>query len=120
MVEEEEKIREGQAGFRPNRSSADHAYTLGKIIQGGKDAGGLTACCFFVYVRKAYDTVWENGLSRMLWEIGVSGKMWRTMKNMTECTRSAVMLDGEVSNYVDILQGVAPVSYTHLTLPTKA
>ena len=32
--------------------------------------------------------------------------MWEMMKNMTECARSAVMLDGELSNYVDILQGV--------------
>ena len=29
------------------------------------------------------------------------------MKNITECARSAVMLDGEISKYVDILQGVA-------------
>ena len=29
------------------------------------------------------------------------------MKNMTECTRSAVMLDGEISKYVDNLPGVA-------------
>ena len=27
-------------------------------------------------------------------------------ENMTECARSAVMLDGEMSKYVDILQGV--------------
>ena len=32
--------------------------------------------------------------------------MWRTMKNMTKCARSVVMLDGEISTYVDILQGV--------------
>ena len=29
------------------------------------------------------------------------------MKDRTECARSAVMLDGEISNYVDILLGVA-------------
>ena len=29
------------------------------------------------------------------------------MKNMTECARSAVMLDGLLSKYVDTLQGVA-------------
>ena len=28
------------------------------------------------------------------------------MKNITECARSAVMLDGEISKYVDILRGV--------------
>lgn len=81
-------------------------YTLGKIIQGRKDAG-LTTYCFFLDVQKAYDTVWRNGLWKKLWEIGIRGKMWRMMKSMTECARSAVMLDGEISNYVDILQGVA-------------
>ena len=29
------------------------------------------------------------------------------MKKMTECATSVVMLDGEISKYVDILQGVA-------------
>ena len=61
--------------------------------------------------------------------------MWRILEKMTECARSAVMLDGKM---LDILQGVAQgctvspdlfkeyindviaVSYTHLTLPTKA
>ena len=33
--------------------------------------------------------------------------MWRMMKNMTECAKSAVMLDGEISKCVDILQEVA-------------
>ena len=31
--------------------------------------------------------------------------MWRMLKNMTACARSAVMLDGEMSNYVDVFQG---------------
>ena len=50
MVEKEEKISEGQAGFRPNRSCVDHVYTLCKIIQGRKDAG-RTTYCFFMYRR---------------------------------------------------------------------
>ena len=45
--------------------------------------------------------MWEKS-----WEIGIRGNMWSMMKNMTECARSAVMLDGELSNYVDILRGV--------------
>ena len=47
--------------------------------------------------------MWEK-----LWEIGIRGNMWRMMKNMTECARSsAVMLDAEISKYVDILQRAA-------------
>ena len=106
MLEGKQKISEGQAGFRPDRSCVDHVYTLSKIIQGRKDAG-RTTYCFFLDVQKAYDTVWRNGLWKKMWDIGIRGKMWRMLKKMTECTRSAVMLDGEISKYVDILQGVA-------------
>ena len=106
MLEKDEKISEGRAGFRPNRRCVDHVYTLGKIIQGRKDPG-LTTYCFFLDVQKAYDTVWRNGLWKNMWEIGIRGKMWRMMKNMTECVRRAVMLYGEISKVVDFLQGVA-------------
>ena len=106
MLEKEEKLSEGQAGFRRNRSCVDHIYTLGKIIQGRKDAG-LTTYCFFLDVQKAYDTVWRNGLWKKLWEIGIRGKMWRMVKKMTECAKSAIKLDWETSKYFDILQGVA-------------
>ena len=106
MLEKDEKISGGQAGFRPYRSCVDHVYTLGKIIQGRKDAG-LTTYCFFLDVQKAYGTLWRNGMLKNMWETGIRGKMWRMMKSMTECARSAVMLDGEISIYVEILQGVA-------------
>ena len=56
MLEKEEKISEGQAGFRPNRSCVDHVYALGMIIQGREDPG-LTTYCSFLDVQKAYNTV---------------------------------------------------------------
>ena len=102
-MEKEEKVGEGQAGFRPNRSCVDHVYKLGKIVQGRKDAG-RTMYCFFLDVQKAYDTKWRNVLLKKLWEIGIRG---RRMKNVTECARGAVTLDEEISKYVDILQEVA-------------
>ena len=42
--------------------------------------------------------------------------MWRMMKKMTECARSAVMLDGDISKYVHILQGVAQGCTSSLNL----
>ena len=74
MMEKEENISEGQAGFRPNRSCVDHVHTLGKMTQGIKDAR-RTTYCFFLDVQRAYDTVWRNGLREKLWEIGVKGRM---------------------------------------------
>ena len=37
-MEKDNKTTEGQAGFKPNCRGVDHVYTLGKIIQGRKDA----------------------------------------------------------------------------------
>ena len=105
-MENNDKISEGQAGLRPNRSCVDHVDTLGKMIQGREDAG-QTTYCFFLDVPKAYDTVWKNGLLEKVSEIGIREKMWRMMKDMTECARCAVMLGGKISKYADIAQGVA-------------
>ena len=55
-MDKEEKISEGQAGFRPNRNCVDHVYTLGKITQGRKDAGLITYCSC-LEVQKVYGTV---------------------------------------------------------------
>ena len=49
----------------------------------------------------------KEGLWKTMWEIEISGEMWRMMKHMTERARSAVMLDGEVSKYVDNIPRVA-------------
>ena len=69
MMEKEEKTSEGQAGIRPNRSCVDHVYTLGKIIQGRKDAG-LTTYCLFLDVQKAYDS-----MEKWVAEKAVCGKL---------------------------------------------
>ncbi|CAB1103133.1 unnamed protein product [Ectocarpus sp. CCAP 1310/34] len=105
VLEKEHSISEGQAGFRKKRGCVDHVFTVGRIIQGRKRAGKPTYC-FFLDVKKAYDTVWRNGLWKQLSKYGIKGKMWRVLKKMTECTKSAVMLDGELSKFFDIEQGV--------------
>ena len=76
-------------------------YTLDKIFQGRKDAG-LTTYCFFLDVQKTYGTVWRNRLWKRMWGIGVRGKRWRMMEKMTEGALYFVMLDGEISQCVDI------------------
>ncbi|CAB1107530.1 unnamed protein product [Ectocarpus sp. CCAP 1310/34] len=61
VLEQEHSISEGQAGFRKKRGCVDHAFMGGRIIQGRKRARKPTYC-FFLDVKKAYDTVWRNGL----------------------------------------------------------
>ena len=60
-----ETIVEEQAGFTDKRGCIEHIYTLYRIIQGRKKEGKDTYL-FFLDVRKAFDTVWRDGLLHKL------------------------------------------------------
>ena len=64
-------MHEGQAGFRVNRSCVDNIFTLNEFVQGRIKEDKHTFA-FFLDVRKAYHTVWHNGLWYKLWGVGVA------------------------------------------------
>ena len=51
--------------------------------------------------------MWRDGLWLNLWEMDVTGKVWRVIKQMYEFSRSAVLLEGEKSDTFSLEQGVA-------------
>ena len=65
-----------------------------------------------MYVPKAYDTVRRNELWKHVGLGSEERSKWRMMKNLTECARRAMMLDGEISKNVDILRGVLTLRCT--------
>ena len=54
-----------QAGFRVNRSTVDQIYALREVIQGRRKTRLDSYCCF-LDIKKAYDTVFREGLWRRL------------------------------------------------------
>lgn len=66
-------------------------------------------------MRKAYDTVKRNRLRKKCWETEIRGELWRMVK-MAEYAKGFVVLDGEVSDYSDVSQGVAQLRYHPLYL----
>ena len=63
----------------------DNVYTLHEIVQGRLKEGKETYA-FFLDVKKAYDTVWRDGLWLKLWDMGVRGRMWRVIKTIYEAS----------------------------------
>lgn len=102
----EGKLHESQAGFRPGRSCEDHIFTLSQIVQ-GRRRGNQKTFAFFLDVKKAYDSVWRPGLWKKLWDMGVRGRMLRTIISLYSHTKSRVMVNGELSEAVVIEKGVA-------------
>jgi hypothetical protein len=58
-------------------------------------------------LRKAYDTVWRDGLLYKLWHAGVRGRLWRYIAALYSTSSRAVRVGNEVSQLVSIDLGVA-------------
>ena len=95
-----------QAGFRFGLSCVDNLFVLNEVIQGRLQEGKKTFS-FFLDIKKAYDTVWRDGLWYRMWEMGIQGKLWRVIRNIYNVNQSCVYLDGIKSEYFGITQGAA-------------
>ena len=83
----------------------DNVYTINEIVQCRLREDKKTYA-FFLDIRKAYDSVWYDGLWYKLWEMGIKGRMWRVIKKMYESSKSVVLLEGKKSDMFTIEQGV--------------
>ena len=73
------KLQDEQGGFRRRRGCVDQLFIFDAILR--KRRHGSTFCCF-IDIKKAFDTVWRDGLWKRLWDIGIRGKMWRVLRGI--------------------------------------
>ena len=62
---------------------------------------------FFLDVKKAYDTIWSNGLWYKMWEMGIKEKMWRVVRSLYVNNRTRMFLEGNSFQFFPINLGVA-------------
>src|SRR3954447_6972407 len=98
------KFGEEQAGFRPDRTTMDHVFVLSELVRSRKTRGLYTHLCF-LDIRKAYDTVFREGLWKRLLDVGVNGKMWRVIRNIYETVESTVILGEELTDWFSVELG---------------
>ena len=98
-------LAQEQGGFRAGRSTVDQIFTFNEVLLRRRRAGSTTYCLFIDF-RKAFDTVWHDGLWRQLWSQGIRGKAWRIIKSLYASLECAVLVDGEKSRFSKIHQGV--------------
>ena len=90
-------LHESQNGFRPERSCADHQFTLHQTLS-GRRAEGKDSYVLFVDVTKAFPTVWLDGLWQKLWDKGVRGKCLRVLHSLYQGAKRVVSHDDVVSD----------------------
>ena len=98
-------LHEAQAAFRSKRSCTDNLFVLARILQEAGKAN-KSVYAFFLDVRKAYDTVWRDGLSAKLLDKGVDGKLWRVLRDLSSKSTSQVRVNGALSEAFPLSVGV--------------
>ena len=78
-----------------------------------RDSEVFLAC---LDTRKAFDTVWHEGLFHKLYQAGINGKLWRILWKWYRCSEGVVLLSGCSSTPYHVYQGVRQggVSSTNL------
>ena len=90
-----------QAGFRPGRTTVHQIFTLSEVLKKRKNKHRSTYCCF-LDIRKAYDTVWREGLWKKLEAIGVHEKLMKVIENTYTNVKSRVIVNDKLSDWFDI------------------
>ena len=101
----EGRLDNHQGGFRLRRSTADQILTLWETLRGRSEMGKPTFL-FFIDFRKAFDTVWHDGLWHRLWESGIQSKPWRILRQLYRNVQARVRVGDRLTSPVRMQQGV--------------
>ena len=100
-------ISKSQIGFQKNNRSTYHIFTL-KTIRNKHvhhtPTGKVYAC--FVDLKKAYDSVWHDGLFAKLASINVSGSFLNILVKLYQKSSNAVKMNGFRTNFFSCGRGV--------------
>jgi predicted secreted protein len=99
-------LADEQGGFRRHRGTPELIFMLRETILTRK-AQGQPTLTTFIDARKAYDSVWREGNSVRLHDLGVRGKLWRQLQVMNANSESKIRLPFGETEWFTVTRGVA-------------
>jgi hypothetical protein len=107
FTEQEKIIHHSQIGFMPGNRTADHILTLKTIHdkyikQHNKEK--IYAC--FVDFKKAFDSIWHDGLFLKLLENKIGGRFYDLIKDLYTNTKCAVKISDHRTPFFSYRKGV--------------
>ena len=105
-LEENDKIAEGQAGFRKQYSTIDHVFTLYAIAQKRLSRKGHKLYVAFVDFKKAFDSVHHGKLFETIKNEGIRGRFYGALRAMYDSLLSCVRVNSECSEFFGCPNGV--------------
>ena len=105
FLEDNNLLNEIQGGFRTDHRCEDHIFTLKSIITCRRSENKQTHLAFLDF-KKAFDSVWREGLLNAVWDIGIKGRIWRVLSNMYDNVQSQVKFHDVTTDFFDIDEGL--------------
>ena len=94
-----------QFGFKEGVGCTEASFTILESINHMLERGNKVFSCF-LDVRKAFDTVWIDGLLFKLFsEFGIRGRMWLVTRGLYTGIKAQVLYSGSLSRKFEVLQG---------------
>ena len=90
-IEDNELINRNQIGFRKGHRTSDHVFVLKTLIDKYFNSGKKLYVCFIDF-KKAYDTIWREGLYYKLLKMGINQKFIKLLINLYSGIKSCVNL----------------------------
>ncbi len=98
-------LTKAQFGFRPRKSTTDQLTRIVQNIHNGWEQGMDTLFVSFD-VKKAFDTMWHDGLLYKLHQMGIRGRMLRIIKSYLTSRPYKVSIEGNLSSKCFTSSGV--------------
>ena len=105
FIEKYDKIKQNQAGFRKGFSTIDHIFALNLLINFVQNRGKKLFCAF-IDLKRAFDTVWRDGLFYKMQLMDINGKCYNVVKSMYRNVKSCVSVNGKTSSFFPCNIGV--------------
>ena len=100
-------LNPNQSGFRPGDSTVNQLISIThKIFEAFDCNPALDVRSVYLDISKAFDRVWHDGLIYKLKRCGVSGQLLSLIKSFLGDRKQRTVLNGQCSNWGDILAGV--------------
>ena len=106
FVLQENILHPSQIGFLSNNRTSDHIFTLRTLIDKYIHQYNTKIYTCFVDFKKAYDSIWHEGLLYRLLHYGIRGKLFKIIKNLYSKSFCAIKLDNYRTSFFEYSRGV--------------